>query len=176
MLDKLGLDKKDGEGYRLRTDGGGRLRLELTTYLGFLPFTQIAEMVGEQWKKIGIGATVQELERSLAHRAHARQRAPDLLRDPVGRRQHVRPHPVVLPHRRQQSDSARSTASGSQRREPGQGAAAADAELMDKYREVVRRAGRRSGRGWQGGLEDRARRAVDDPAWSRTHPPRRACG
>src|SRR5213593_3349070 len=36
MLDKLGLTKKDGEGYRLRTDGGGRLRLSLTTYVGFL--------------------------------------------------------------------------------------------------------------------------------------------
>jgi peptide/nickel transport system substrate-binding protein len=66
MLDKLGLDKKDGEGYRLRTDGGGRLRLALTTYLGFLPFTRIAEMVVEQWKKIGIQGDVQELERGLA--------------------------------------------------------------------------------------------------------------
>ena len=66
MLDKLGLDKKDAEGYRLRTDGGGRLRLALTTYLGFLPFTKIAEMVIEHWKKIGIRGEVQELERGLA--------------------------------------------------------------------------------------------------------------
>jgi peptide/nickel transport system substrate-binding protein len=65
MLDKLGLDKKDGEGYRLRADGG-RLRLALTTYVGFLPFTKIAEMVVEQWKKIGIRGEVQELERGLA--------------------------------------------------------------------------------------------------------------
>src|SRR5215475_14306286 len=48
MLDKLGLDKKDAEGYRLRTDGGGRLQIALTTYVGFLPFTKIAEMVVEQ--------------------------------------------------------------------------------------------------------------------------------
>ena len=34
MLDKIGLSKKDAEGYRLRTDGKGRLRIELTTYLG----------------------------------------------------------------------------------------------------------------------------------------------
>jgi peptide/nickel transport system substrate-binding protein len=66
MLDKLGLDRKDGEGYRLRGDGSGRLRLALTTYLGFLPFTKIAEMVVEQWKKIGIRGEVQELERGLA--------------------------------------------------------------------------------------------------------------
>jgi peptide/nickel transport system substrate-binding protein len=66
ILDRLGLDKKDSEGYRLRTDGGGRLRLALTTYLGFLPFTKIAEMVVEQWKQIGIRGEVQELERGLA--------------------------------------------------------------------------------------------------------------
>lgn len=67
MLDKLGLDKKDAEGYRLRTDGKGRLRIEITTLGGqFLQFTQIAEMIREQWKKIGIDLTVQEVERSLA--------------------------------------------------------------------------------------------------------------
>ena len=54
LLDKLGLDKKDAEGFRLRTDGKGRLRIEVTTYLGFLQFTQIVEMISEQWKKIGI--------------------------------------------------------------------------------------------------------------------------
>ena len=34
LLDKLGLTKKDGEGYRLRTDGKGRLRIELMTVGG----------------------------------------------------------------------------------------------------------------------------------------------
>ena len=67
MLDKIGLDKKDAEGYRLRADGKGRLRLEITTLGGqFLQFTQIAEMIREQWKKIGIDLVVQEVERSLA--------------------------------------------------------------------------------------------------------------
>ena len=66
MLDKLGLTKKDSEGYRLRADGGGRLRLSMTTYVGFLPFTGIAEMVVEQWKKIGIRGEVQEMERGAA--------------------------------------------------------------------------------------------------------------
>jgi len=66
MLDNLGLTKKDSEGYRLRLDGGGRLRLSLTTYLGFLPFTQVAEMVVQQWKQIGIRGEVQEMERGLA--------------------------------------------------------------------------------------------------------------
>jgi peptide/nickel transport system substrate-binding protein len=67
MLDKVGLAKKDGEGYRLRSDGKGRLRIEIMTLGGqFLQFTQIAEMIREQWKKIGIDLTVQEVERSLA--------------------------------------------------------------------------------------------------------------
>jgi peptide/nickel transport system substrate-binding protein len=67
MLDKLGLDKKDSEGYRLRSDGKGRLRIEITTLGGqFLQFTQISEMIREHWRKIGIDLTVQEIERSLA--------------------------------------------------------------------------------------------------------------
>ena len=71
MLDKIGLSKKDGEGYRLRTDGKGRLRIEVTTYLGFMPFTQIAEMIKVQWAKIGIQADVAELERSLLNSRRA---------------------------------------------------------------------------------------------------------
>jgi peptide/nickel transport system substrate-binding protein len=67
MLDRIGLAKKDAEGYRLRTDGKGRLRIEIMTLGGqFLQFTQIAEMIREQWKKIGIDLVVQEVDRSLA--------------------------------------------------------------------------------------------------------------
>ncbi len=66
LLDKIGLDKKDAEGYRLRTDGKGRLRLELADIgAAFVPLTQIAEMIREQWKKIGIEINVVEQERSL---------------------------------------------------------------------------------------------------------------
>jgi peptide/nickel transport system substrate-binding protein len=66
FLDKLGLSKKDAEGYRLRTDGKGRLRIELLTVAGaFIPYAQVAEMIKEQWKKIGIQADVKEVERSL---------------------------------------------------------------------------------------------------------------
>jgi peptide/nickel transport system substrate-binding protein len=66
LLDKIGLSKKDAEGYRLRTDGKGRLRLELMTAAGtFIPQTQIGEMIKEQVKKIGIQLDVKEHERSL---------------------------------------------------------------------------------------------------------------
>ncbi len=68
LLDKAGLDKKDGDGYRLRTDGKGRLRIEIMTVAAqFIPYTQHAEMIKEQWKKIGIEADVKELERNLAY-------------------------------------------------------------------------------------------------------------
>jgi peptide/nickel transport system substrate-binding protein len=67
MLDRIGLDKKDAEGYRLRSDGKGRLRLEIQTYVGFLQSTQMCEMIREQWKKVGIQVDVQEVERSLAY-------------------------------------------------------------------------------------------------------------
>jgi peptide/nickel transport system substrate-binding protein len=66
LLDKIGLSKKDGEGYRLRTDGKGRLRIELQTIAGaFINFAQVAEMIKEQWKKIGIQTDVKDLERNL---------------------------------------------------------------------------------------------------------------
>src|SRR5262249_61872661 len=65
--DKIGLSKKDAEGYRLRADGNGRLRIEIMTLGGqFVQYTQISEMIREQWKKIGIDLRVQEVERSLA--------------------------------------------------------------------------------------------------------------
>jgi peptide/nickel transport system substrate-binding protein len=67
MLDKIGLEKKDAEGYRMRSDGSGRLRLEVMTQGGqFVQFTRISEMIREHWKKIGIDLIVQETERSLA--------------------------------------------------------------------------------------------------------------
>jgi peptide/nickel transport system substrate-binding protein len=67
MLDAIGLTSKDSDGFRLRTDGKGRLGLEVTTLGGqFVQYTQISEMVREHWKKIGIDLRVQEMERNLA--------------------------------------------------------------------------------------------------------------
>jgi peptide/nickel transport system substrate-binding protein len=66
LLDQLGLTKKDAEGFRLRTDGKGRLRLELMAPAGaFINYAQVAEMIREQWKAIGIQGDVKELERNL---------------------------------------------------------------------------------------------------------------
>ncbi|MBK7793721.1 MAG: ABC transporter substrate-binding protein [Betaproteobacteria bacterium] len=67
LLDKVGLTKKDAEGYRLRGDGKGRVRLEMVTVGGqFVPFTQVGEMIKQQWRKIGIDVDIKELERNLA--------------------------------------------------------------------------------------------------------------
>ncbi len=66
LLDKIGLQKKDADGYRLRTDGKGRLRIEMQTIAGlFINYAQLAEMIKEQWRKIGIQAEVRDLERTL---------------------------------------------------------------------------------------------------------------
>ena len=55
VLDELGLDKKDADGYRLRTDGGGRLHFWAPCQqAAHLPICEIAEFIGQQWKKIGI--------------------------------------------------------------------------------------------------------------------------
>ncbi len=69
LLDKAGLTQKDAEGMRLRTDGKGRLRLELTTIqAAWMDQTAVCEMVAQHWRRIGIQADVKELERTLMER------------------------------------------------------------------------------------------------------------
>jgi peptide/nickel transport system substrate-binding protein len=69
LLDTAGLTQKDSEGYRQRTDGKGRLTIEITTLGGqFIQYTRISEMIRDQWKKIGIELRVSEMERTLAIR------------------------------------------------------------------------------------------------------------
>ena len=65
LLDKIGLAKKDARGFRLRTDNGERLRIQVIAIAAFLPYPKLAEMVAEQWRKIGIQADVREMERGL---------------------------------------------------------------------------------------------------------------
>ena len=66
MLDKLGLTRKDREGYRLRTDNGQRLIIQLTAVKAFMDWPAHAQMIAQQWRKIGIFADVKEQERGLA--------------------------------------------------------------------------------------------------------------
>jgi peptide/nickel transport system substrate-binding protein len=67
ILDSIGLDQKDDEGYRLRTDNGERLRIEMTaTVPAFLRYDQHAEMIRDHWQDIGIEGVVVAQERSLS--------------------------------------------------------------------------------------------------------------
>lgn len=71
MLDALGLTNKDAEGYRLRADNGERIIIEIPSIPAFIQFTQIAEMIKEDWAQIGIFANVVEQERSLVEQRRA---------------------------------------------------------------------------------------------------------
>jgi peptide/nickel transport system substrate-binding protein len=65
ILDSIGLDKKDSEGYRL-LPSGKRLVLRIDAVSGsFLPYPEIAESIGQMWKDVGIQLLVNPVERSL---------------------------------------------------------------------------------------------------------------
>jgi peptide/nickel transport system substrate-binding protein len=67
MLDAIGLQQKDADGFRLRPDGSNKpLTIEVTTWSGqFVQYTQIMEAIREMWQKIGIKLAVKEVERGL---------------------------------------------------------------------------------------------------------------
>ena len=66
MLDAIGLGKKDKDGFRLRTDNGQRLRIQIDVAQTLTPtWPQQAEMIIQQWKAIGIWADAKLFERSL---------------------------------------------------------------------------------------------------------------
>jgi peptide/nickel transport system substrate-binding protein len=58
LLDALGLDQRDADGYRLRPDGQ-RLRLAIRGLVSYADFGAIAEMITRQWTRIGVEARVQ---------------------------------------------------------------------------------------------------------------------
>lgn len=65
-LDSLGLDQKDGEGFRL-LPSGQRLTLRIDAVSGaFLDYPSIAERIAQMWaENVGIHLTVNPVERSL---------------------------------------------------------------------------------------------------------------
>ena len=71
MLDAIGLTEKDAEGYRLRTDNGERLMIEINPIPAFIQFTAVAEMIKEDWAEIGIFLNVVEQERTLVEQRRA---------------------------------------------------------------------------------------------------------
>lgn len=66
LLDSIGLTKKDSEGYRVRTDNGERLRIQIDVAVTLSPtWPAQGEMIAQQWKAVGIALDVKVLERSL---------------------------------------------------------------------------------------------------------------
>jgi peptide/nickel transport system substrate-binding protein len=67
LLDKIGLTKKDSEGYRVRPDNGQRLRIEIQVEQSVIAsWPQQAEMIVQHWKQIGIQGDAKFYERGLA--------------------------------------------------------------------------------------------------------------
>ena len=96
MLDKLGLTQKDGDGFRQRTDGKGRLTFEVLVFAASgMPYTQICELARTHAQAVGVDLQVNEIERSLGE---ARIAANEHQMIGVGGRWH-RP-PVQLPRHR----------------------------------------------------------------------------
>ena len=65
ILDSIGLDQKDSEGFRLLPNGE-RLVLRIDAVSGaFLDYPSIAERVAQMWADVGVQMTVNPVERSL---------------------------------------------------------------------------------------------------------------
>ncbi|MGI6206790.1 MAG: ABC transporter substrate-binding protein [Anaerolineae bacterium] len=66
LLDSIGLDQRDADGYRLRPDGQ-RLRLLMEAYPSEMgvPAIDIFSQVAMYWQAVGIDAQAKEIERSL---------------------------------------------------------------------------------------------------------------
>ena len=66
ILDRIGLEQRDGEGARLRTDGKGPLILKLAAVnAAFLDYPGVAELLTRHWRQIGLRIDVSLEERSL---------------------------------------------------------------------------------------------------------------
>jgi peptide/nickel transport system substrate-binding protein len=97
LLDGIGLARKDAQGYRLRTDGRGRLTLVITAYAGqSLPYTQMSEVVRNHWAEIGIDVQVNEVERTLGETRGAANEI-QLLAFVGDGTDHLFNYPTVLP-------------------------------------------------------------------------------
>ena len=64
MLDKIGLDKKDGEGFRL-FPSGKRVLIEFSVVEVFGPYRDIGTLISRDFEKVGIKVNMQIRERAL---------------------------------------------------------------------------------------------------------------
>jgi len=64
LLDEMGMDKKDSEGFRLGPDGK-RFTIPIEYTETFGDFTPVAELVSEYWKTVGVHTTSKVVEGGL---------------------------------------------------------------------------------------------------------------
>ncbi len=65
LLDTIGLARRDRQGFRLRPDRGGRLRLVCQAVVAHFDYPGVAEMLRDQWREIGLDLDVQVVETTL---------------------------------------------------------------------------------------------------------------
>jgi peptide/nickel transport system substrate-binding protein len=65
MLDAIGLDKKNAEGYRLYPGTDTPVTIEISVVPAFGPWPDVAQLVGKNWEEVGIKTIVQVRERAL---------------------------------------------------------------------------------------------------------------
>ncbi|MGH6923630.1 MAG: ABC transporter substrate-binding protein [Propylenella sp.] len=95
MLDELGLTKRDGEGYRVYPESGKRISLELLTYVAFMDYTALGEMIAQNYKDLGIEINVVEMERT-ASQTRRRANLVELTIDTTWGAENIFGHPTEL--------------------------------------------------------------------------------
>jgi peptide/nickel transport system substrate-binding protein len=65
ILDRIGLDKKDAEGFRLFPGTTRRITVEISVVPVFASWPDVAQLIAKDWERVGIKTIVQVRERSL---------------------------------------------------------------------------------------------------------------
>ncbi|MDR7520218.1 MAG: ABC transporter substrate-binding protein [Armatimonadota bacterium] len=65
ILDRIGLDRKDAQGFRLFPGTTRRVVIELSVVPVFGPWPDIAQLIARDWERVGIKTVVQVRERAL---------------------------------------------------------------------------------------------------------------
>ncbi len=71
LLDKIGLDKKNAEGFRLYPGTDKPVIVELAVVAAFGPWPDVATLVSQNWEAVGIKTLVQVRERALEFQLRA---------------------------------------------------------------------------------------------------------
>ena len=65
LLDQIGLNRKDAEGFRLFPGTTRRVTVELSVVPAFGPWPDIAQLIAKDWERVGVKTIVQVRERAL---------------------------------------------------------------------------------------------------------------